>query len=105
MRISDWSSDVCSSDLCAPVAQKVDRGACDHIADRRARKKAEFRERADFARQFHTLSEIGLDGIDRNRGEARRERLRAVAKEVRSEERRVAKECVSTRRARWSPEH
>src|SRR3546814_12612956 len=53
-----------------------------HSSVLRTRKKAELQKRTDFARQFHTLGGIGLDVIDLNRGEARRERLRAVAKEV-----------------------
>src|SRR3546814_4685792 len=31
MRISDWSSDVCSSDLCGQEAAAV--GVCDHLTD------------------------------------------------------------------------
>src|SRR3546814_5524106 len=76
MRISDWSSDVCSSDL-------------DHVG-------------ADAgdppARKVH----IG----QRIRAGAARAQLVAEARAVgRSEERRVGKECVSTCRSRWSPYH
>src|SRR3546814_19913436 len=41
--------------------------------------------------------------IDRKSGEVRLRRYREVIDEVRSEERRVGKECVSTCRSRWSP--
>src|SRR3546814_2491245 len=41
----------------APGAQEIDRGARDHIPDRRSREKAEFRERADFARQLDALGD------------------------------------------------
>src|SRR3546814_11792091 len=34
-----------------------------------------------------------------------KQRLRSVRKHLRSEERRVGKECVSTCRSRWSPYH
>src|SRR3546814_9631003 len=67
MRISDWSSDVCSSDL---------------IPDRRSREKAEFRERADFARQLDALGEVGLDRIDGEPRKARSEPFGAVAEEI-----------------------
>src|SRR3546814_5262175 len=77
MRISDWSSDVCSSDLREPEsfelpAHRVDIGARPAV-------------RVDAL--FHR-------GI-----------FRRHAKGVRSEERRVGKECVSTCRSRWSPYH
>src|SRR3546814_18092225 len=75
MRISDWSSDVCSSDL-------VEQGKA-------------FAEQ-QFAR---------LVGIERWRGAQRRGRKDAAAHHRRSEERRVGKECVSTCRYRWSPYH
>src|SRR3546814_8660157 len=37
MRISDWSSDVCSSDLHDPVARRPDRAGARHRRRRRAR--------------------------------------------------------------------
>src|SRR3546814_8772954 len=80
MRISDWSSDVCSSDLIfrnepeshlttlvsflADCAQRLPQPVTDALQ-----------------RALHTL------------------------KGSRSEERRVGKECVSTCRSRWSPYH
>src|SRR3546814_12799606 len=83
MRISDWSSDVCSSDLphpsryygaaslnvwfCLSVRVPVCAGAPDTA--RRARRGGD------------------------------------VRRALRSEERRVGKECVSTCRSRWSPYH
>src|SRR3546814_1757140 len=76
MRISDWSSDVCSSDL------RVDfRCRVADLAQPSPRVGAEPRRR--LGRRI-----IGLQA------EARR-----------SEERRVGKECVSTCRSRWSPSH
>src|SRR3546814_7146241 len=75
MRISDWSSDVCSSDLCGP-----DRRSCP--CRNRCRGRASERTRR-------------LD----NRS------CRRTLKYSRSEERRVGKECVSTCRSRWSPYH
>src|SRR3546814_8169846 len=84
MRISDWSSDVCSSDL-----HREDR-----IAGRRAEhiglKLAHRMEIAAAVRIGDALWRAGAA-----RGEA----------QARSEERRVGKECVSTGRSRWSPYH
>src|SRR3546814_10478584 len=84
MRISDWSSDVCSSDL--------------HLLD---------------PRDGHTDVAAAAVGDDRCR-EVEGGRLcplhpRSVdagdVRSHRSEERRVGKECVSTCRSRWSPYH
>src|SRR3546814_9903634 len=66
MRISDWSSDVCSSDLAGHQGRAY-RG-CARFADHQD--LGEFEDRP-----------------------------------VRSKERRVGKECVSTCRSRWSPYH
>src|SRR3546814_11015790 len=80
MRISDWSSDVCSSDLpatCAAIAEESGHDAPALLA-----KAAEAATQA----RHQALTE------------------EAVAR-GRSEERRVGKECVSTCRSRWSPYH
>src|SRR3546814_1676530 len=76
MRISDWSSDVCSSDL-----------------------ESELRELrvVELARVLagpwcgQLLADLGAEVVKVER--------------PRSEERRVGKECVSTCRSRWSPYH
>src|SRR3546814_3561439 len=78
MRISDWSSDVCSSDL-GP-------GGETDQADDEDEGKNEF--------------EIGTGGHGGSEGDAFYRDVLA-----RSEERRVGKECVSTCRSRWSPYH
>src|SRR3546814_5117767 len=81
MRISDWSSDVCSSDL-----------------------------------RLFQLRGYGLHPRHRDAGEIAVGHGPAVCADLaaprtrpmvagRSEERRVGKECVSTCRARWSPDH
>src|SRR3546814_8520075 len=83
MRISDWSSDVCSSDLRSPafypfvgllVVTLVMIFASDNF-----------------------LTASNLSNI------ARQVSINAII--ARSEERRVGKECVSTCRSRWSPYH
>src|SRR3546814_5649333 len=78
MRISDWSSDVCSSDLHGDVAGKAN---CRCDVDKFGL-EIDVAERGGFAFKVpeHSLG-------------------------VRSEERRVGKECVSTCRSRWSLYH
>src|SRR3546814_4174521 len=77
MRISDWSSDVCSSDLGA------------HLCLRRTAVNAlKLTEHA--GERVLRLNRPAGDLLD---------------KLARSEERRVGKECVSTCRSRWSPYH
>src|SRR3546814_4372512 len=90
MRISDWSSDVCSSDLSRhgrlvepfQIAEQrvAHAGVVEIMArmnDRRLRPAVE---------GVHTQNRIALP-----------------RQPVGSEERRVGKECVSTCRSRWSP--
>src|SRR3546814_11773269 len=99
MRISDWSSDVCSSDL------TLDRLGY-HIGDRRR----------IAARRIGDETLEALLGLHNGPSEGRRiapvdgERIEAVEPQMigepfRSEERRVGKECVSTCRSRWSTYH
>src|SRR3546814_20581097 len=91
MRISDWSSDVCSSDLGGQHPVGVLR-AGEEVEDRGVGRTGELGSghRGDL---LHAL-ELGRVLVDR-----------ALAEHVlgRSEERRVGKECVSTCRSRWSP--
>src|SRR3546814_2706398 len=76
MRISDWSSDVCSSDLIGVSAYGL-----------------------------YDVRELDVWRILRDRDEGRPVvRIRELSDD-RSEERRVGKECVSTCRSRWSPYH
>src|SRR3546814_13132709 len=104
MRISDWSSDVCSSDLMEifhheqvrlpgagvarffahllEAAQRLADAATEQVAVIRQRGQAETREPCQFQK-----------------------RVEVVERHGRSEERRVGKECVSTCRSRWLPYH
>src|SRR3546814_18799827 len=102
MRISDWSSDVCSSDLVTDIHAQVKplyfrepsvnlgvgevEGLPPHVTG------------ADFLKMFdlrpgspeaYALTSVDFAALARAYG--------------RSEERRVGKECVSTCRSRWSP--
>src|SRR3546814_14730109 len=89
MRISDWSSDVCSSDLIILKTQGrayaflfamtlLIGGVCPSAT----------------AQDGDTQSFVETLQLARSKSEAKR-----------SEERRVGKECVSTGRSRWSPYH
>src|SRR3546814_2718644 len=86
MRISDWSSDVCSSDLLAHAHAA--------IADRAAFVQAGHR-----ALEHDVVARVLL--LELELGQPQHEAEQAK----RSEERRVGKECVSTCRSRWSPYH
>src|SRR3546814_14745666 len=108
MRISDWSSDVCSSDLLrsrlrGTADNGIDNGTVLaprlHDAPRMVELEAPV-GRQPVAHVARGLFQIGVvrAGVD-DFVEA------AIGVVVRSEERRVGKECVSTCRSRWSPYH
>src|SRR3546814_13681616 len=100
MRISDWSSDVCSSDLARPPddgpvdARDVDQALFTrpHRLVRPVGEALAFAIREEF---FIARAAFEFDGAAPAR----------VLEQRRSEERRVGKECVSTCRSRWSPTH
>src|SRR3546814_2182188 len=86
MRISDWSSDVCSSDF---------------DAGRRKRADGRFREHELIVKAaLFLIACVASSGCDSGAAPASSETAPA-----RSEERRVGKECVSTCRSRGSPDH
>src|SRR3546814_17285798 len=104
MRISDWSSDVCSSDLYVRAAS-VDAGT--FLADY-ARLGAQRNTKivGIFVRLWQRDGKPRyLDMIPRVWGLLERDLAHPALGPVRSEERRVGKECVSTCRSRWSPYH
>src|SRR3546814_19731403 len=125
MRISDWSSDVCSSDLASHslhlgielIHQRRD-GQCRAIGARLIKRQAqvlahpvdgEAEIEAVLRHRFPTI--VHLPALRRAPGdrleylvEIKLARLgKAQRFRPRSEERRVGKECVSTCRSRWSP--
>src|SRR3546814_5136535 len=89
MRISDWSSDVCSSDL-ASAAPSRNPPRSDAVNERQ---------------QFRGEPHESLVPVDPRGSAGRLRRRRKQGRIDRSEERRVGKECVSTCRSRWSPYH
>src|SRR3546814_13547104 len=96
MRISDWSSDVCSSDL-DRVALRARYAA---RADRPARRRRG-RGYGEQSAPAHPAGDRGARADLRQIGADPRHARRPAG---RSEERRVGKECVSTCRSRWLPE-
>src|SRR3546814_16647014 len=106
MRISDWSSDVCSSDLaeqakafCPPL--NIDRGVRYPILGAALQRRGGTARhdavawgyaRAADAIGVEIIENCEVTGIDRDRS-------------GRSAERRVGKECGSTCISRWSPYH
>src|SRR3546814_20077509 len=102
MRISDWSSDVCSSDLAGPIRQYARHHALDLSQagiDQCTVKIDEGLAGGGFVVDQHQRTGIQHHfpniGIDRQMNE--------MSAGVRSEERREGKECVRTCRSRWSP--
>src|SRR3546814_12750539 len=95
MRISDWSSDVCSSDLAAEIERCPHFGA--RVVDEACHQPPA--EQAD--RQIDE-EDPAPRGVSDDQAADRRAENRS---KQRSEERRVGKECVSTCRSRWSPYH
>src|SRR3546814_13875605 len=97
MRISDWSSDVCSSDLLFQELihmQRIGAG----IAAGEIIQRFEYIQLIAFIARQH-LGHKRYDPCAAELGQAR------YGRQGRSEERRVGKECVSTCRSRWPPYH
>src|SRR3546814_11253945 len=131
MRISDWSSDVCSSDLIlglgillrlAVLLQPREKGLHE-IAGRtvgglRCRRAAVAGviRRVEQIEQRCVAVAVVIAAVDllatvmmvvtaALHAGRRRSGLGILLRRNRSEERRVGKECVSTCRSRWSPDH
>src|SRR3546814_20198465 len=124
MRISDWSSDVCSSDLkrqtfdeaadALRVALKHAIGSWSTCFDQilvgisggldSSIVAAALGPRTPHLRCL-TMVEPGTDGDERRSVGALIQKLGVHLDAPRSDERRVGKACVSTCRSRWSPYH
>src|SRR3546814_15622381 len=100
MRISDWSSDVCSSDL--PVFQYM-QGEARYFGFE-AEASAKLLQLGGYAINLDGLADYVHAKIASVGPAPGIPPLRLLAG-LRSEERRVGKECVSTCRSRWSPSH
>src|SRR3546814_16335469 len=98
MRISDWSSDVCSSDLHEISDEPVDRvRPVVMIPDRVAEMHVEARRQRNVEHNAGPVRKTG----DAIRDQQKRQSQNRDA--YRSEESRVGKESVCTCRSRWSP--
>src|SRR3546814_12952831 len=101
MRISDWSSDVCSSDLAGagePDFQLVAVAAADRLL-----KHGQILVEALQGREHRVP--VRKEDVPPHHRIARRDAGEVAETARRSEERRVGKECVSTCRSRWAPYH
>src|SRR3546814_19640261 len=98
MRISDWSSDVCSSDL---DRARVEAGDVDMFDGRRQQLGlAHVVGGGVGVRNGH----FSFSPLPQAGGEPNTARYSVTTFDAtRSDERRVGKECVSTCRSRWSP--
>src|SRR3546814_3559867 len=90
MRISDWISDVCSSDLLDKRFEQMSRGTRTKV----------FLTAAALGDPAVIVADGPSDGLDAPACAVLAEQFK-----IRSEERRVGKEGVSTCRSRWSPNH
>src|SRR3546814_13190923 len=105
MRISDWSSDVCSSDLGTTIHLHCDLT----FATPESSFRTPFVDLGLVPEAGSSLLAPAIMGRQQAfallaMGEAFPAE-RAIAAGLRSEERRVGKECVSTCQSRWSPNH
>src|SRR3546814_19635900 len=99
MRISDWSSDVCSSDLIY----------ASHIIERNnpnqpysnANALVNTNKQEFFRKLKQRVSLFARDTVEALRDSV----ILDPQQDERSEESRVGKECVSTCRSRWTPYH
>src|SRR3546814_13340381 len=99
MRISDWSSDVCSSDLervlVTTLTKRMSEDLTDYLTEN-GLKVRYLHSDIDTVERVEIIRDLRLGVFDV---------LVGINLLRRSEERRVGKECVSTCRSRWSPYH
>src|SRR3546814_19013267 len=116
MRISDWSSDVCSSDLIGDELGAVVIVDAEYLQDAGVRQEgagAALVERAELVNVLQDRPELdavagheahsALDGFEAAEGGELIEQEQDGA--GRTEERRVGKECARTCSTRWGPKH
>src|SRR3546814_11671919 len=99
MRISDWSSDVCSSDLFHEAP------ALAILAIGRVRPVVHHAEGIPHVALVVDEEAPGIQRTGSNAGDPAVVGVELEQERIRSEERRVGKECVSTCSSRWSPYH
>src|SRR3546814_15746175 len=99
MRISDWSSDVCSSDLARAVTRIEDLAVLER---ERSGVVVGAQDPVRRAVADGGVADGDVVGFAEHAGQRPAPDVEAIE---RSEERRVGKECVSPCRSRWSPYH
>src|SRR3546814_19870467 len=103
MRISDWSSDVCSSDLLLPLVRlQTSRGGEAVLVQAGEALPPVLADRVLLEQVLLNLTRNAFDAMTHLPPAARRV---LIPTEARSEERRVGQEWVSTCRSRGSPNH
>src|SRR3546814_17526637 len=106
MRISDWSSDVCSSDLLAVLRERF--ASCRHVLEvgsGTGQHAVHFAAAIPWLQWQCSDREEHLPGIRAWLDEAVLDNTPLPLALDRSEARRVGTECVSTGRSRWWPYH
>src|SRR3546814_14825384 len=100
MRISDWSSDVCSSDLCPQLV--VLNGCAGKGFAHRACQCPNFLDGMGTGNEARLFNGRGDEESPLQKGLVQ---CGEKSRILRSEESRVGKECVSTFRSGWSQYH
>src|SRR3546814_17753160 len=108
MRISDWSSDVCSSDLVDVIALPLGLDELQQaLGQARQRMSAGGAPSEDSHGRViafvKSVGGVGATALATQMGCLLAARESVAGRETRSAERRVGKECVSTGSSRWSP--
>src|SRR3546814_4833982 len=94
--ISDWSSDVCSSDLVAVEPQNADQFVARLLREHKGRHIGLLAPLVTARKGYYT-------DLAKWAGAKGHTHLRVDGAFIRSEERRVGQKCVSKCRSRWSP--
>src|SRR3546814_12131610 len=104
MRISDWSSDVCSSEAFLEIPHGVAEIGTDMAQLAGAEDDHDHDQQDDQMPDAHVLPRKRTEP-ETHRAARRPFRINAqcTLQAVRSEERRVGKECVNKFRSRWAP--
>src|SRR3546814_17758113 len=103
MRISDWSSDVCSSDLATQFNPAVNGKALGDDIEKGVHRRLDIAARQVSIGVGKRLNQF-CSNHD-NLSDYREQKNRPLVPDRSSIERRVGKECVSTCRSRWSTYH
>src|SRR3546814_12040483 len=104
MRISDWSSDVCASDLAGSLRRMRETiGDVDILVA--AERSGPFMEAFTRLPYVADVLAHGEKKTSIRTTKGLQADLRVVPPDARSEESRVGKECVSTCTSRWAPYH